>query len=214
MKPSGCWLSVYICVPLQIILQIRKDPSYFFLYHLSQSKSKPGWLVLAPPSPAVQDAKGHLLLGMVSKNMDFQARLPYYKMSKQKSSRPVSVQRSTQRAESCGDLPSAIQTAGGQMRAFGTVTAKFRSGRKILHWTERLLSSPEIADVDLNGLSNKWQWGIQTCSSLRVKGGAWRSCLTTQKQQGAWRGPVHLVGCLANTITREPEKLIKTSVLD
>lgn len=74
-------------MPLQIILQIRKDPSYFFLYHLSQSKqkSKPGWPVLAPPSPTVQDAKGHLLLGMVSKNMDFQARLPYYKMSKQKS---------------------------------------------------------------------------------------------------------------------------------
>lgn len=132
--------------------------------------------MLAPPSPTVQDAKGPLLLEMVTKNMDFQARLPYYKMSKQKSSRPVSVQRSTQWAESCGDLPSAIQTAGGQMREFGTVTAKFRSGRKILHWTERLLSSPEIADVDLNGLSNKWRWGIQACSSLRVKGGAWRSC--------------------------------------
>lgn len=41
------------------------------------------------------------------------------------------------------------------MRETGAVTAKFRSGRKIFHWTERLLSSPEITDVDLNGLSNK-----------------------------------------------------------
>lgn len=35
-----------------------------------------------------------------------------------------------------------------------------------------------------------------------------------QKQQGAWRGPVHLVVWPANTITTEPEKHIKTSVLD
>lgn len=123
-------------------------------------------------------------------------------------------QRSLQWAESCGDPPSVIQIAGGQMSESGTVIAKFRSGRKILHWTH-LLSSPEIADVDLNVLSNNWQWRIQTCSSsLQAKGGALRSCLTVQKQQGTCRGPVHLVGCLASTITTEPEKLLKTSVLD
>lgn len=32
------------------------------------------------------------------------------------------------------------------MRESGIATAKSRSGRKILHWTQYLLSSPEIAD--------------------------------------------------------------------
>lgn len=40
--------------------------------------------MLAPTSPTLQDAKGPLLLGMVTKNMDFQSRLPYHKISKQK----------------------------------------------------------------------------------------------------------------------------------
>lgn len=196
---------------LQIILQIRKVLScYFFLPPQPVQAEEQALMAHAcTPSPAVWEAKGPLLLGMVTKNRDFQSRLHYYKMSKQKSCRPVAVQRSMQWADSYGDPPSVIQIAGGHMRESGTVIAKFRSGRKILHGTQHLLSSPEITDVDLTGLSNNWQWGIQTCSSLLVKGGALRSCSTIQKQQGAWRGPVHLMGCLANTITTEPEKLLK-----
>lgn len=71
---------------------------------------------------------------------------PTTKMSKKKSSKCVAVQKSMQWAESCGDLLSIIQIAGGQMRESETATAKFRSGRKILNWTQHLLSSPEIAD--------------------------------------------------------------------
>lgn len=79
----------------------KKGPFVFLIfYHPSQSQwsSDPRWLVLeppelsgavypsfSPPSPPVQDAKGSLLLWMVTENMDFEARLPYYKMSKEKT---------------------------------------------------------------------------------------------------------------------------------
>ena len=100
----------------------RKGSFVFFIfYHPSQfqQSSKPRWLMLAPaelsgasypsfspPRPPVQNARGPLLLRMVTKNMGFKARLPYYKMSKQKPTRPVAVQRPVQWAESCGYLPS------------------------------------------------------------------------------------------------------------
>lgn len=212
------WVYVYecICVPLQIILQIRNVPSFFFST-TPDSPSKRARLDghACAHQPQSAGCWRTPLAGDGHQEHGLSSWLPYYKKSKQKSSVLVAGQRSMQWAETCGDPLSAIQIAGGQMREFGTVIAKFRSGRKILHWTQHLLSSPEIADVDLNGLSNNRQWGIQTCSSsLWVKGGALRSCLTIQKQQGACRGREHLVGCLASTITTEPEKLLKTSVLD
>lgn len=71
---------------------------------------------------------------------------------------PVQAKEQALMAHTCTQPHSAgcqrTLLAGDGHEESGTVTTKFRSGRKILDWTQHLLSSPEIADVDLSGLSN------------------------------------------------------------
>lgn len=131
---SAVWLSLHVCVPLQINLQIRKNPLYFLFSTTPASPRKAASIIgsclhqlrsceqlILPsqlPDPKCIMQKGPLLLGMVNKNMGFEARLLCYKISKQKPTSPVALQRPVQWAESCGHLPSAIWTTRGQIRVW------------------------------------------------------------------------------------------------
>lgn len=137
---------IYLCA-FRDCCADKKSP-FFFFPTISPSPSKRASLdgaCLPLPVPQCRMPKDPSCWGC-SPTRTFSLGCPTTKMSKKKSSRFVAVHKSMQWAESCGDPLSIIQIAGGQMRESGIATAKSRSGRKILHWTQYLLSSPEIAD--------------------------------------------------------------------